>query len=180
MGCAMAASITGLDDLRAVLAEIPAQMRKKVIMTALRKAARVPLQIARREVPVMSSSEAAKNPYRTAGLLKNRLTVRVSKASRSAGNIGVFINVRPADGAKFKTQKNNILGIKWKSKTQTRQSNRGAKSKLDPYYWKFQEFGTKHMKARPFIQPAAESLPEALEVFMREVIPSIEKWNKRK
>ena len=180
MGYAMAAEISGLDDLRKVLVEIPAQMRKKVILTALRKAARVPLQIAKREVPVMASGEAAKNPYRTSGLLKKRLTVRVSKASRSAGNIGVFINVKPADGAKFKTQKNSILGVKWKTKTQTRNSSRGAKSPLDPYYWKFQEFGTKKMKAKPFIQPAAESLPEALEVFMREVIPAIEKWNNRK
>ena len=58
MGCAMAAEISGLDDLRKVLVEIPAQLRKKVILTALRKAARVPLQIAKREVPVIQRLDA--------------------------------------------------------------------------------------------------------------------------
>lgn len=54
--------ISGMDDLKRVLSEIPEQMRKKVILGALRKAARVPLQIARREVPIMSAASAARIP----------------------------------------------------------------------------------------------------------------------
>jgi HK97 gp10 family phage protein len=184
MGFAMAgevsAKIEGLDDLRRVLAEIPRDLRKKVILSALRKAARVPLQKARQTVPVMDATAAAKNPYRTAGLLKKRLMVRTSKQARRSGNLGVFINVRPADGAKWKRQKVKTLFGTKTTATKTKASQRGAYSPNDPFYWRFVEFGTKKMKARPFIQPAADTLPQALEVFKAEVIPQINKFNSRK
>jgi HK97 gp10 family phage protein len=173
-------TITGLDDMRKALSELPKQLRNKVLLGALRKAARVPLQIARQSVPVMSAADAAKNPYRTAGLLKKRLTVRTSRESRRAGNIGVFVNIKPADKAKFKTTTNSFLGVKIRQRSMTKASQRGAKSPFDPFYWRFVEFGTKKMKARPFMQPAADSLPKALEVFNAEVIPQIEKYNRRK
>jgi HK97 gp10 family phage protein len=172
--------ISGMDDLKRVLSEIPEQMRKKVILGALRKAARVPLQIARREVPIMSAASAAKNPYRTAGLLRKRLTVRVSKESRKAGNLGVFINIKPAAGAKYSTTSTRILGAKIRNRTLKKSSDRGAKSPNDPYYWRFVEFGTSKMAAKPFLKPAGDSLGEALNVFLAEVVPQLEKWNKRK
>lgn len=38
----------------------------------------------------------------------------------------------------------------------------------DPYYWFFQEFGTVHMKARPFLRPALEgNREEYVESFRR-------------
>jgi HK97 gp10 family phage protein len=53
-----------------------------------------------------------------------------------------------------------------------------AKSKLDPYYWRWLEFGTKKMTARPFLKPAADRLPEALAAFEASAIPAIEALNK--
>ena len=39
----------------------------------------------------------------------------------------------------------------------------GAKANPDvPYYWRFQEFGTKDIPARPFMQPALESNADAV------------------
>lgn len=184
MGCVMAdefvVKIDGLDDLKRVLDQIPQDLRKKVILGALRKAARVPLLAARAVVPVLDSAVSSKYPGRTPGLLKKRLTVRTSKESRKAGNLGVFINIKPAAGAKFKAvKKSDALGnyVKW---TNVRSSQRGAKNPNDPYYWRFVEFGTKKMKAKSFIRPAAETLPQALTVFMNEVVPQINKWNRRK
>lgn len=149
--------ITGLDDLKQVLSEIPKQLRKKFLLQALRKAARVPLQEGRKEVPVMSSQDAMKAPFRTPGLVRKKLSVRLSKESRKAGNVGVFINVRPAKA-----------GL------------RGAKSKQDPFYWKFVNFGTKKMPKRDFMSKAADALPMALEVFKAEIAPVIQWWNNRK
>lgn len=176
MADSFSVEVKGLDDLKRILAEIPQDLRKKVILGALRKAARVPLQAARQAVPVM----AGDSPYRTPGLLKKRLVVRTSKAARAAGNIGVFINVKPAAGAKFqRTKGRDLLGAysSWKFK---KASERGAKSKLDPYYWRFVEFGTRKMKAKSFLQPAGATLDKALSVFMAEVVPQINKYNTRK
>ena len=162
-------SITGIDDLKRVMAELPAQLKKKYILAALRKAARVPLQEARRVIPVMSSANAAKAPFRTPGLLKKRLSVRVSKASKTAGNIGVFVNIKPA--AKAKYDRGGRL---------TKASQQGAKSRIDPYYWKFVNFGTKKMPASRFLEKAADALPKALDVFKSEITPIIQWWNNRK
>lgn len=184
MGCVMAgevsAKVDGLEDLKRALADIPRELRKKVILSALRKAARVPLLAARQAVPVMNSAEAAKNPYRTAGLLKKRLMVRTSKDAKRAGNLGVFVNVRPADGNKWKRQKTQTLFGTKTTVSLKKASQRGAKSPQDPFYWRFVEFGTKKMKAKPFIKPAGETLDKALEVFKAEVIPQINKFNSRK
>lgn len=172
--------ISGLDDLKTILRQIPAELRRKTLLSALRKAARVPLRIARQNVPVMSAENAAKAPYRTPGLLKRRLMVRTSKAARQAGAVGVFINIKPAAGAKYKTQTTRILSILFKHRRLVRAGQRGAKSPTDPYYWKFVEFGTKKMKAQHFLQPAAESLPEALTVFADEMAVRFKKYNERK
>lgn len=145
-------TVNGIDELKRALAELPGKLRRKVLVKALRAGAKEVQKAARVAVPVLS----APSPYRTKGLLKRKISVRVSKESRRAGDVGVFVNVRPAA-----------------------KGQRGAKSKLDPYYWRFVEFGTKKMTARPFMQPAAEALPQALAAFEREAVPAIEALNKR-
>lgn len=167
--------VQGMDDLKAALAEIPSTLRKKVLIKALRAGAKVVLQAARQSVPILQSE----SPYRTKGLLKKRLTVRTSRVARQSGNVGVFVNVKPADGAKYKTTVTDVLGFKVRRRFLKKASQRGASSKLDPYYWKFVEFGTRKMSARPFLQPAASKLPEALKAFEAEVIPAIEAFNKK-
>ena len=165
-------TVNGIDELKKALAALPGKLRRRVLVKALRAGAKVVLAEARANVPVL----AVENPYRTKGLLKKRLTVRTSKESRQAGNVGVFVNVRPAAGAKFRNV-GKIAGVRFRVKR--KESERGAKSKLDPYYWRFVEFGTKKMTARPFLRPAAEKLPEALAAFEREAVPAIEALNKR-
>lgn len=160
------ARIEGLDDLKRVLDELPKQLRKKVVLGALRKAARVPLQAARQVVPVMSSATAAAAPYRTPGLLKRRLMVRASKSSGRAGNVGVFINVKPLKSAA-------IRGFK-------RIGGKSSQNPVDPFYWRFVNFGTKKMPKRDFMSKAVEALPQALEVFKAQIVPVIQWWNSRK
>ena len=144
--------IDGIDDMKRALAEIPEKLRKKVLLGALRKAARVVSKEAKALTPVLQTPA----PYRARGLVRRKISVRLSKTDRKAGDVGVFINVRPA-----------------------KRAGRGAKSAADPFYWRFLEFGTRKMTARPFLSPAADKLPEALRVFESEVIPQIEKLNSR-
>ncbi len=172
-GEGITATVEGMAKLKSSLEGLPDKLRKKVLMSALRKGAAVVRSAARQATPVLKVS----TPYRTKGLLKKRIMVRVSRASKAAGNIGVFVNVRPAEGTQY--TKHNLLGVKYK--TVKRESQRGARSPLDPFYWRFVNFGTKKRNRLPaarFLEAGAAVLPQALEIFERESVPAIEKFDK--
>lgn len=48
-------------------------------------------------------------------------------------------------------------------------------SSRDVGYWRFVEFGTRHMAARPFFRPAAEGESNAFIQRMRDIGPKIER-----
>lgn len=165
--------LQGFDELAAKLRAIPSAMRQKVLRNALAAGGRLVRDEARRNAPVLSRPV----PYRTAGLVRKSIVVRTSKTARQAGDVGVFVNVRPAKGAKFKTVKGKVLGLKVRNRVQTRGSMRGARSPVDPFYWRFLEFGTAKMRSRSFLQPAARKLSAALPVIQSELARWISKTN---
>lgn len=134
--------IEGLDELKRKLAEVPKAMRKRVLRNALAAGAREVRDVAKRNAPVMTLGTSLKAPYRKPGTVKQAIRVRTSKADRKAGDVGVFVNVKPAKAGQ-----------------------RGAKSPNDPFYWRWLEFGTRKMAARPFLQQATSALPKALAIF---------------
>lgn len=145
--------VRGLPDLRAALASIVPKLRKRALRNALAAAGRVVRDEARRAAPVLKSADR-RAPFRKPGTVKKAITVRTSKKARRAGDVGVFINVRPAKAGQ-----------------------RGAKSVNDPFYWRFLEFGTAKMRALPFLQVGARRLAEALDVFKARIGPEIQKLN---
>lgn len=166
------ATVEGMEKLKAALNGLPDKLRKKVLLSALRKGAAVVRKAARAATPELAQS----NPYRTKGLLRKKLSVRVSRESKSQGNVGVFVNIKPAAGTQY--TKHNILGVKYR--TVKRESQRGARSPLDPFYWSFINFGTRKRNKLPaakFLEAGAAALPQALEIFEREVVPAIEKFD---
>lgn len=165
--------IEGLEGAIEALNALAPELRKKALPASMRKAARVISGEAKRLVPVLASATA----YRRPGTVKKAIAVRSSKVARRAGDVGVFVGVKPAKGAKYRRVA-TVAGVSIRSKT--RESQRGAKSPTDPYYWSFLEFGTKKMRARAFLRPAFDSKSnEALAVFSRAVAPQIEKLNRR-
>lgn len=144
--------LAGIDELVEKLRELAPAMRKRVLRNALSAGARLVRDEAKRNAPVLSSS--IKAPFRKSGTLKAAIRVRASKTTRRTGDIGVFVNVRPAKAAA-----------------------RGAKNPADPFYWRFLEFGTRKMSARSFLRPAADKLSDALAVFQLQVGRWIEKVN---
>lgn len=145
--------LQGFDDLIAKLRDIPQAMRKRVLRNALAAGGRLVRDSARAAAPVLQQPV----PYRTAGLLRRAVVVRTSKQARQRGDVGVFVNVRPAKGAKYR------------GREIVRASARGARSKTDPFYWRFVEFGTRKMAARPFLGTSAARLPQALAIFQQQV-----------
>lgn len=145
--------VRGLPELRTALLSIPAKLRRRALRNALAAGARVVRDAARHAAPVLRQTHR-RAPYRTPGTVRKAIHVRTSKAARKAGDVGVFVNVKPAP-----------------------KGQRGAKSATDPFYWRFLEFGTKKMGPRPFLQAGAKKLNQALDVFVAKIGPAIEKLN---
>lgn len=51
----------------------------------------------------------------------------------------------------------------------------GVNKSVDAFYWRFVEFGTKHMAARPFFRPAAEEERDRFIQRMRDIGPQLER-----
>lgn len=153
--------LDGVADLKAALAEAAVQIRTKAVRGALREAGKVIQVAARAAAPVLKVPTVRRN----VGTVKKNILVRASKFARQAGDEGVYINVR---------------GIRGRARVK-KLGRGGAKNPNDPYYWRFLEFGTRKMAARPFLRPSAASKgPEAIQKFMDSVVPQIEKLNARR
>ncbi|WKB52309.1 HK97-gp10 family putative phage morphogenesis protein [Eleftheria terrae] len=137
------------------LLAVPDELRKRGLRAALAAGARVVRDEAKRHAPVLGNERQV--PHRTSGTMRNAITVRTSKVARKAGDVGVFVNVRPA-----------------------RKEQRGAKSPTDPYYWRWVEFGSKRMEGRAFLQQGAQRLGEALAKFIQVAAPVVERLNRKK
>lgn len=152
--------LDGIDELVRALKAAPDKIRKRAVRQALRKAALLIRADARARAPVLR----APAPFRKPGTVKRRISVRNSKFARQAGDEGVFVGVRPLRG-----------------KADTRRYGKAsARNPNDPFYWRFLEFGTKKMTARPFLGPAAKAQgQEAIRLFLRESLPAIQKLNSK-
>lgn len=160
MADGMVVKLEGVDELKRALAGASAEIRKKAVRGALREAGKVIQAAAKLAAPVL----AVPKKGRAAGTVRKNIVVRASKFARRTGDEGVYINVRGIRGA-ARVKK---LG------------QAGASNPNDPYYWRFLELGTKHMRARPFLRTAAANKgQEAIARFMQSVVPQIEKLNEK-
>lgn len=169
-------NLEGFDELAAKLRALVPAMRKRVLRNALSAGARLVRDEAKRNAPVLALSSKA--PYRKPGTLKNAIRVRTSKSARRSGDIGVFVNVKPAKAAA-----------------------RGNKSPNDPFYWRFLEFGwtpaskrtglatkrarrtslragvARQIPGKKFLSNSASKLSDALDIFNAQVTKWINKTN---
>lgn len=153
------ATVRGLPDLKAALMGIVPKLRRRALRNALAAGARAVQAEARRRTPVISPAAlAVQKGYRKPGTVKKAISVRTSKLATRRGDVGVFVNVRPA-----------------------KSGNRGAKNPRDPFYWRWLEFGANNgTRAFGFLRAGAAKLPEALSIFIKTIGPQIAKLNKPK
>jgi HK97 gp10 family phage protein len=149
--------LQGIDDLKRAVAELTRDLRRKVVRSALRDAAGPIARAAKAAAPVLKKD----HPYRLPGTLRKSIITKASKQFNGQhGEIGVFIAVRKRKG----------LGGK-----------AGARNPFDPFYWRFQEFGTAKQSARPFMEPAFNAnAPRAIKIFQDRLKTRIDKANTRK
>ena len=158
MADGISVKLEGVAELKIAMAGAAKHIRTKAVRGALREAGKVIQAAAKFAVPVLAVPTKTRKP----GTVKRAISVRNSKFARQRGDEGVFVSVRPLKGA---------ARIKKLGKA-------SAKNPNDPFYWRFLEFGTKNMRARPFMRPAVDSRGEAaIRRFMQSVVPQINKLN---
>jgi HK97 gp10 family phage protein len=148
--------LKGVDELKRALEQVPDKLKKKGLLRGLRLAGNLVRDTARRSAPLLQTP----TPYRKKGTVRKNIVVRTSKYARKAGDLGVFVGVRPLRGVRTKK-----LGAA------------GAKNPNDPFYWWFLEFGTKKMAKRPFLADGAKKLDQAGDVVIREATAAINQIN---
>ena len=176
------AKLTGIPDMRSELAGIVPKLRARALRNALAAGGRVVRNAARAKTPTLRPSHpSVLLGRRTSGLVRKALSVRTSKRARAAGDVGVYVNVRPAKGGA-----------------------RGAKSARDPFYWQWLNFGwtpasgrrgkagrkqrraelrrgvPRQIRGARFLEAGAAVLPQALTTFSKAIGPQIQKLNVRR
>jgi len=149
----MGSRIEGLEDLARSLREMPKDVRQNALRAGMRAGAVAIQKEAKSRAPV-DTGRMQKNIY------VKRIRELVTELSE-----GWFVGVRMGP----KRTKDKATG-----KVSKDYSN-------DAWYWRFVEFGTRHVPARPFMRPAFESAKEAAVNAIAERLKArIEKWGARK
>jgi len=127
--------IEGLAELNRALRELPQRIANRGLRTAVYARAKVIRDEARHRAPKAAQSLGTKQP--SAGTLKRSVIMKHIRELSGGGRQTFYVLVR--QGKKYRNQ-----------------GKRGNLSQ-DAWYWRFVEFGTRKMAARPFLRPALES-----------------------
>ncbi|HHA2449618.1 TPA: HK97-gp10 family putative phage morphogenesis protein [Stenotrophomonas maltophilia] len=157
--------IDGLDGLLGSMREAPKAIQGRAVQAGMRKGGNVIRDDARRRAPKASRFMASQI-----------VTRRANARSRQRAGVG--------QGGEYFT-----IGVKTgrrrKYANTKRNRRRGRVGKVYEeagwaYYWRFKEFGTKKMRAEPFLTPAGEAKgPEAAQVIINETWAALDKQLKK-
>ena len=150
-------NVKGLQDVNQALRDLPPKLRKRALLNALRAAGRVFRDEARRLTPVATVPVRRKGVViRQPGTVRKAISVRQSKASRRRGDLGVFVNIKPA-----------------------KRGQRGAYSPTDPFYWRWLEFGARGRPGAGMLQKAAAKASQAVAKFGQSLGPAVQRLNRK-
>ena len=131
--------IKGLSELSAALKELPNRIARNALRQSVARGAVVIRDEAKARAPVSTTPPAPGDPL--PGTLKRSIVIKHDKDRSSLTSQTYVVAVR--HGKKYRNQ-----------------GKKGNRSQ-DAYYWRWVEFGTVKMAARPFMRPAFEAQKEA-------------------
>ena len=152
--------INGMEGLLASLKQLPKELQGRPLQVGMRKAGNIVRDEARRRV------------VRASGFLAKEIVVRRANAKnrRMAGVAGgeyFTVGVRTGKKMKYANTKRN---------QRKRRVGRLYVQSGWAYYWRFLEFGTKKMAAKPFLTPAAEATgPKVAQTIIDETRAAMER-----
>ena len=163
-------TVEGLRNLQTAIAGLGIKVERSILRASLARAM-VPATRAIRRATYTTIK-------RRTGLLQRGIRARVIRATQPAGRVaaGVFMG-KATKGFVSKLRTSGKLR-QYKRKGSGRfKVGAGMLTDIDePFYWRFIEFGTRRMKARPYIAAAFQAAaPEMLATFKREVAKGIER-----
>ncbi|MBK8916373.1 MAG: HK97 gp10 family phage protein [Phycisphaerales bacterium] len=145
--------IEGLSDLAKALREMPEDLSKNALRAGMRAGAATIRDEARLKVPILT------------GRLREAVYLKQVRELSSRLTQVFFVGVRTGP----KRKKNKQTGAIEKDYSR------------DAWYWRFIEFGTRFMSARPFLRPAFERKKEAaVAAIAARLKVRIDKWGSRK
>lgn len=155
--------VDGLKALDNALKQLPLELQRKELRGAIAKSSKI-----------LKNEIIAKAPVKT-GKLRDNVYAAFSKSKSDVGRATYVVGVRNGKKRKYANTRRN------------RQLNRvGQRYETDgaAFYWRFIEFGTKFMPARPFIRPAFEStrvdVVNSIKTNLGKSIKKLEKKYNRK
>lgn len=142
--------VKGLKELNEALQQLPQNIAKNVLRGATSAGAAVIRKEARQRAPVFDGQMSDNHP--PPGTLRKSVYQSQRRMLSSAVKQVFHVGVRTGKSLKDK-----------------------AGRTLDAYYWRFVEFGTSKMAARPFLRPAFEAKKQAavdaIKDYLAERIP---------
>lgn len=132
--------IEGLDDVIAAMLALPDSITKNAAPFAMRKGANV-----------VAREAKARAPVRT-GNLRDRIAVRKRKRKPAGVAIAYSVGILGGASATYgNTKSNRRKGLVGKS----------YQKQDTAFYWRFLEFGTEKLAAKPFLRPAFDAAGQA-------------------
>lgn len=173
----ISATVRNLPEYKRALLAVPDKLRRRVLRNALAAGARLVRDAARVATPVLAAPIRRRGQLiRKPGTVRDAIAVRTSKESKAAGNVGVFVNVRPAKGAKYRTAKGGGSGsAAVRRRVLVKAGGRGAYSPTDPFYWRWLEWGARGAPGARMLQRGAGRLGQAVAVVNGRLAVAIRK-----
>lgn len=144
---AVSIKIDGLKELQRALELLPKEIQGRPLKSAVSAGAKVILDEAINKAPVGETGNLRKALYRYR-----------SRSQSTVGKETYLVGVRKGKGIYGNTRLNRRLGRVGKKYT----------TQGEAYYWRFVEFGTSKMSAKPFLRPAFESQKERAVQIIKE------------
>lgn len=151
--------LKGVDELIKRLQKTQLEVVEKVAPRALRTAARVVADEAKRRAELLDDPNSVEN------IAKNIIVQKSSRRNTPQDAVKYRVGVRGGSESYADTKDNRR-----KSRVGKAYQTGGSKKNTggDTWYWRLLEFGTVKMEARPFMRPAMSAKQqEAAEVFIR-------------
>lgn len=154
-------AIDGLDKVLRNLRELPVRAKKNALVRSVRKGANVVRNKAR------GNAAKVDDKLTPEVISKNIVTQYASKTSRATGDtvfrVGVMGGAKQYGNTRLNRRRQRV------GKTYETTGGKGNPGG-DTWYWRFLEFGTSKMAAKPILRPAAEEgATEAFEVVAQDL-----------